>query len=855
MKYYDFDIWIQEIQDSHYPVRARFQLLREVAGRLAIDPNSSEMKASLSRLGKAEECNDAFLKTFGKTLFAHLINGDVERRYREGLGQLYGDDGSGLRIRLRIEPAEISALPWELMYDELHDCFLATSSETPLTRYVELAEPIRELKSTAPSRVLVVIPCCSGLDVETEKKTLQETFDDFGNLIEYKILDGNVTSEAINKALILARYHILHFIGHGAVSGGKECLVINSEDGGVESVEAERFAFFFEDYPSMKLVFLSTFQGADIRSTQPFTSVARDLVKKGLPAVIAMQLPTTSKATNLFAGDFYTKLLTGFERGRIDTAISHARKRVRQELGADCGFISPILFMRSANGIIFDLQKTEDAKDPLPKILRLRDVADTYQNNIDLLETKRKDQAGAPEKTVAVAESIAEQQNALKLIKGTIRQLNIALVRSAAPKVVLFAIIISIIIFLASWTKFLNIVDIDDWVTRTFRPIVGKHMEKSFNKRVAVILASDDDNGGLGVPAANATWRGYYTEMIPALNKAGAKEIVFDLHFTNETAADKKFAEAISLSVNNPGPQKPTEVIAGEHVLKGQIQYDVAATLKLSLKDRLGNTLVGGQYNDYLRVYQLAYSPAAGQPVEGTEIPVGSSLALLAIIHDENDPLKISPFFNRNDGLINLRSGGPDGPVIKQIPVVEKDGSLDFMFDVAEQDDLNRATYPFRDVYNSIKNNEYANLENFFSGRIVLIGYVANDVHRVIGNQSRSGIHIQASIISNILNGVYIRPLPVLYNILIIAAMVVIGIFLQTRLRRLLRFKITLPLPRVNKEIEVPVLWFVVVITYLILSFICYQYTLRAFDMSYHLAAFWLSFAFVRIARRILGLK
>jgi hypothetical protein len=64
---------------------------------------------------------------------------------------------AGLRIRLRLKDApELNDLPWEYLYDKALNRFFALSSETPLVRYLDLAESIRPLIVELPLRVLVI---------------------------------------------------------------------------------------------------------------------------------------------------------------------------------------------------------------------------------------------------------------------------------------------------------------------------------------------------------------------------------------------------------------------------------------------------------------------------------------------------------------------------------------------------------------------------------------------------------------------------------------------------------------------------------------------------------------------------
>ena len=84
------------------------------------------------------------------------------------------DDDKGLRLRLASTPRRCPRCPWELAYDRSCDTFLATSTETPLTRYINLHEPIDELRTAPPISVLVAIPDGSGLDVAMERAIIED---------------------------------------------------------------------------------------------------------------------------------------------------------------------------------------------------------------------------------------------------------------------------------------------------------------------------------------------------------------------------------------------------------------------------------------------------------------------------------------------------------------------------------------------------------------------------------------------------------------------------------------------------------------------------------------------------------
>jgi hypothetical protein len=72
------------------------------------------------------------VELLGKSLHEFLFPAEVDeifRRCRE-------DKGRGLRLRLRIDPEELSLLPWEYCFDPRTKQYLALERQTPIVRYI-----------------------------------------------------------------------------------------------------------------------------------------------------------------------------------------------------------------------------------------------------------------------------------------------------------------------------------------------------------------------------------------------------------------------------------------------------------------------------------------------------------------------------------------------------------------------------------------------------------------------------------------------------------------------------------------------------------------------------------------------
>ena len=97
----------------------------------------------LAQLGDST-ISSANLQALGVTLYQSLFIGEIGMLLNRALGETIGNDALGLRLRLRINPPELAALPWEFLYSPERRLFLAASVETPLSRYLNLPEPVRQ---------------------------------------------------------------------------------------------------------------------------------------------------------------------------------------------------------------------------------------------------------------------------------------------------------------------------------------------------------------------------------------------------------------------------------------------------------------------------------------------------------------------------------------------------------------------------------------------------------------------------------------------------------------------------------------------------------------------------------------
>ena len=79
-----------------------------------------------------------------------------------------------------------------------------------------------------------------------------------------------------------------------------------------------------------------------------FSSVAADLIRGGVPAVIAMQFEISDNMAIAFSNALYAYLLDNLP---IQSALAHTRLELKANHYGE--WISPVLYMRGLNGEIF----------------------------------------------------------------------------------------------------------------------------------------------------------------------------------------------------------------------------------------------------------------------------------------------------------------------------------------------------------------------------------------------------------------------------------------------------------------------------------------------------------------------
>ena len=188
-------------------------------------------------------------------------------------------------------------------------------------------------------RMLVVIsapidPSCAPLDTEKERDRIQLAVDKL--YVQQKMevdFTDDATFETIQSYLNEKDYHIVHFTGHGTEIDGQSFLVLENEDLTARQVDNQAIADLFAGR-GIRLAVLSACESADL---------ADKLVRKDVPAAVAMQYSILDPPATGFAFAFYQALASG---RAIDQSLTEARLAMRNAKGSNkVDFATPVLYL------------------------------------------------------------------------------------------------------------------------------------------------------------------------------------------------------------------------------------------------------------------------------------------------------------------------------------------------------------------------------------------------------------------------------------------------------------------------------------------------------------------------------
>lgn len=357
MRYRDFTITITPSQADNYFASADAGEAGRVPVELPLpDQSLRELLAQVTTLAPDTPAED-LLDAAGEALYRWLFGGAL-REHLVRAWERAAHAGQGLRIRLCLDAPEIAAWPWELLRDGERCHTFATALTTPLVRFYNRADQLgglADLATELPLHVLLVLPSAAGLDLAHEEAAIREALATLGGAVSLRVLAGNVTRRQLADTLLAGHYDIVHFSGHGAYANARGYVQLLQPDGTADWIDGSALAQLSINYSSIKLVVLNACSTGQTDAGRAFSGLALQMVRHGIPAIIAMQFPLTDQAATTFAREFYRHLCLSEDAGQVDAAITYARSLMAVMHPGDRSFAAPALYTRAPDGVIFTL--------------------------------------------------------------------------------------------------------------------------------------------------------------------------------------------------------------------------------------------------------------------------------------------------------------------------------------------------------------------------------------------------------------------------------------------------------------------------------------------------------------------
>jgi Tfp pilus assembly protein PilF len=335
------------------------------------------------------------LHIMGEQLFqALLVQPQPIRKLYEDSRQLLGR-ANRLRVRLRIEPPLLAALPWEYFYDSLVvNDYLGLHVQTSLIRYMQVPLPVEKLSVRGPLRILGMVASPSNendpgyLNATNERTRIDDALQSLHarGAIDFKWVLGESKNDLYD-ALSQGEWHVFHFIGHGGVVGDEGFLEMGGEADQRVRAFGKDLSRLFNLQPTLRLVVLNSCDSAHGQA-----SLAKGLVSSGIPAVLAMQFPISDDAAIELAGAFYDALAKGES---VDGAVTRARLKIQMNPRTTVEWGIPVLYMRAPDGRIFEREMFSSAPSP--------GTASPPRTAGDATATAASVPAGVPTPTTSVA--------------------------------------------------------------------------------------------------------------------------------------------------------------------------------------------------------------------------------------------------------------------------------------------------------------------------------------------------------------------------------------------------------------------------------------------------------------------
>lgn len=322
---------------------------------------------------------EARMNEWGESLFTQVFikteedpdpRAFYQEALREGLEQC--------ELCITSEDPEFLNIPWELIRDPTPGRgFLSTSLAGLYRQRVgQRIEAPMKLPTDEPFRILLVISRPFGepdVPLGTVARPMLQALRPLRPQVHLEVLRPPTFDELVRRlSQRRGYYHLVHFDGHGVFSrssaspitsfaamAGRGHLVFEREDGSPYEVNSQELGQALATC-HVPLFVLNACQSAEEGASDPFSSVAAQLVAVGAKGVVAMSYSVYASAAAHFMGRFYEKLV---EHAPLSEAVAAARQDLQTKPERD----SAIGSIKLRDWMVPTLYQQERGYVPIPE--------------------------------------------------------------------------------------------------------------------------------------------------------------------------------------------------------------------------------------------------------------------------------------------------------------------------------------------------------------------------------------------------------------------------------------------------------------------------------------------------------
>lgn len=351
-QYVKLGLAVSERQGNKYPVQVFESEVGVDTSDISFDSFLEEEKFqdTIDRI-KDWEASREDIRWIGDKFFNALFPSQIYYLLQNSLDKAQREN-KYVRLRLRLDASELVCLPWELMHSSNLDSeYIALHRRLSLVRFLPLGRLHVNSQSRRPLTILVFISRSrmDDLGFLKEKKNIKKALRPLIWSLDVRIrICEQATMENLSRELE-GHPDILHYIGHAGFDDRQNEAYLEF-DGGHKVFARTLKSLLAES--SIKLAVLNSCETAAAAETDAFTGVAQNLVKVGIPAVVAMQLRIPDDTATWFSEIFYSKLL---QFHSIAVAVAETRRKTMERTELDQQhWATPVLFMREGEPVLFD---------------------------------------------------------------------------------------------------------------------------------------------------------------------------------------------------------------------------------------------------------------------------------------------------------------------------------------------------------------------------------------------------------------------------------------------------------------------------------------------------------------------